>query len=104
MIETSGAFDPFGTETTDAALAALEGMYEPTEADEDWIWIWIIGRSPDGRFLLELDQDLVAFTRPDAALKTCPQEEYEMPLDFSMTDEEWAAEFSWEDDYEDEEE
>ncbi len=60
-------------------------------ADRDLNSVWIIGRSPDGRWLMEVEEDIVAFTRVDANIETHDPPEYEMPDDFSLTDAEWEA-------------
>ena len=69
----------------------LDHPFDPLEVDESDGQVWIIGHTQDRRWLMEIDEDTVAFTRMDATIKTQPAPEYEIPFDFSLTDNEWAA-------------
>ena len=69
----------------------LDQPFGPLEVDEGYGSVWIIGHSPDGRWLMEVEEDVVAFTKTDAIVETQPTPEYETPFDFSLTDAEWAA-------------
>ena len=69
----------------------LDQPFGPLEVDEGFGSVWIIGHSPDGRWLMEVEEDVVAFTKSDAIVETRPAPEYEIPFDFSLTDAEWEA-------------
>ncbi len=69
----------------------LDQTSGPFDLNEDLENVWIIGRSPDGRWLMEVEEDVVAFIRMDAMIETQSAPEYEIPLDFLLTDAEWEA-------------
>ncbi len=51
------------------------------EVDNDFSSVWIIGRAPDGRWLMEIDEDVVAFTRAGVEVVTSPAALFDTPYD-----------------------
>ena len=52
-----------------------------TSRRNDFSSVWIIGRAPDGRWLMEIDEDVVAFTRAGVEVVTSPAALFDTPYD-----------------------
>ena len=59
----------------------LDCPYGALDVDDDFGSVWIIGRAPDGRWLMEIDEDVVAFTRTDIEIVTQPVSDITTPFD-----------------------
>ena len=59
----------------------LDSPYGAIDVDNDFSSVWIIGRTPDGRWLMEIDEDVVAFTRVGEEVVTSPAANFDTPFD-----------------------
>ena len=59
----------------------LDSPYGAIDVDNDFGSVWIIGRAPDGRWLMEIDEDVVAFTRAGVEIITSPAADFINPFD-----------------------
>ncbi len=78
----TGIVEPYPWEKDLATFVnrVLDSPYA-IDVDNDFSSVWIIGRAPDGRWLMEIDEDVVAFTRAGEEIVTSPAADPDTPFD-----------------------
>ena len=78
----TGIVEPYPWEKDLATFVnrVLDSPYA-IDVDNDFSSVWIIGRAPDGRWLMEIDEDVVAFTRAEEEIVTSPAADPDTPFD-----------------------
>ena len=78
----TGIVEPYPWEKDLATFVnrVLDSPYA-IDVDNDFSSVWIIGRAPDGRWLMEIDEDVVAFTRAGVEVVTSPAALFDTPYD-----------------------
>ena len=77
---------PWRKDLTAFVSRVLENPYGALDVDAHSASVWIIGRATDGRWLMEINEDIVAFTREGAELVTRDAPERDTAFDEEKMD------------------